>query len=391
MTEVADRRIAVIVVAAGQGTRLGADHPKALVTLAGRSLLERSIDAVREMSGTPSVIVVAPADYCEVAEHQSVAALQRPVEVVPGGVTRQASVAAGLDRVKEDIDVVLVHDAARCLTPAAVFDRVAEAVFATGEGVIPGVPVNDTIKRVGPHGVVNETVDRSQLAAVQTPQGFRRNELVAAYASASRDETDDAALMSAAGHSVRVIEGDALAFKITTPWDLHRAQQLLTRDGESRNRFRIGYGVDTHAFAQGAELWLAGLFWPGEAGLAGHSDGDAVVHAIVDALLSASGLGDIGHVFGTDDPEVAGAHADVFLRETRTRVEAAGYRIGNVSAQFVGNRPRFAARRAEAQEYLSTLLQAPVSLGATTSDGLGFTGRGEGIAAYASVLLYNGQ
>jgi 2-C-methyl-D-erythritol 4-phosphate cytidylyltransferase/2-C-methyl-D-erythritol 2,4-cyclodiphosphate synthase len=146
-------------------------------------------------------------------------------------------------------------------------------------------------------------------------------------------------------------------------------------------------GTDTHGFDPSAELWLAGLHWPGEPGLAGHSDGDAVAHAITDALLSACGLGDIGSVFGTSDPQFVGAHGEVFLTETRRRVEEAGFRIGNVSVQIVGNRPRFSPRRAEAEALLTGLLGAPVSLSATTTDGLGFTGRGEGIAAIATALV----
>ena len=145
--------------------------------------------------------------------------------------------------------------------------------------------------------------------------------------------------------------------------------------------------MDTHGFDPSAELWLAGLRWPGEDGLAGHSDGDAVAHAVTDALLSACGLGDIGEVFGTSDPRFVGAHGEVFLVETRRLVQSAGFSIGNVSVQLVGNRPKFAPRRREAEELLTRILGAPVSISATTTDGLGFTGRGEGIAAIATALV----
>ena len=150
---------------------------------------------------------------------------------------------------------------------------------------------------------------------------------------------------------------------------------------------RIGLGTDTHAFGGDGDLWLAGLHWPGEPGLAGHSDGDAVAHAIVDALLSASGLGDIGSAFGTDDPKFAGAHGEVFLRATNDMLRTAGFRIGNVSVQLIGKRPRFSGRRAEAEKTLTGILDAPVSISATTTDGLGFTGRGEGITAIATALV----
>ncbi|WP_399552960.1 2-C-methyl-D-erythritol 4-phosphate cytidylyltransferase [uncultured Leifsonia sp.] len=378
-----DPRIAVIVVAAGSGTRLGAGAPKAFVRLAGRTLLERSVHALRGMRTLPQVIVVAPADRLEEAAAVGEAALGSPVVVVAGGETRQRSVAAGLARLAPSVEVVLVHDAARALTPAALFDAVVDAVEATGGGVVPGLPVSDTIKRVDEGGTVRETVDRSELAAVQTPQGFPRAQLAAAYEAATTDETDDAGLVAAAGHPVTVVPGDAHAFKITTPWDLRRAEELLAGALPPR----IGFGTDTHAFDPAAELWLAGLHWPGEQGLAGHSDGDAVAHAIVDALLAAAGLGDIGGVFGTGDPRFSGAHGEVFLRETRRLVEAEGYRIGNISVQLVGNRPKFAPRRQEAEALLSELLGAPVAVSATTTDGLGFTGRGEGVAAFATALL----
>jgi 2-C-methyl-D-erythritol 4-phosphate cytidylyltransferase/2-C-methyl-D-erythritol 2,4-cyclodiphosphate synthase len=193
-------------------------------------------------------------------------------------------------------------------------------------------------------------------------------------------------VFSAAGYDVTVVPGDALAFKITTQWDLRRAEQLLAPSMASES-IRSGIGVDVHAFADNRELWLAGLSWPGERGLAGHSDADVVCHAICDALLSAAGLGDIGSRFGTDDPAASGAHGDYFLRGTLEILTQAGFAPANVSVQLIAAAPKFAPRRVEAEELLSAIIGAPVSVSATTSDGLGFTGRGEGIAAIATALV----
>jgi 2-C-methyl-D-erythritol 4-phosphate cytidylyltransferase/2-C-methyl-D-erythritol 2,4-cyclodiphosphate synthase len=257
------------------------------------------------------------------------------------------------------------------------------------------LPVIDTIKRVSA-GEVVAGVDRSELAAAQTPQGFRRDVLDAAYAAPAGEFTDDAALVAEAGHPVAAVPGHPLAFKITTPADLERARQLVAapsphpaaRLDPAPALPRVGVGTDAHAFGGAGTLWLAGLEWPGETPLSGHSDGDAVAHAMVDALLAAAGLGDIGTHFGTDHPEYAGAHADAFLTRTLAILGEAGWRVGNVSVQVQANRPRFAVRRAEAERALSAALGgAPVSISATTTDGLGFTGTGEGVSAFAVALV----
>ena len=376
-------RVAVIVVAAGSGTRLGAGMPKAFVSVGGRTLLEHAVHAVSGMRSDAQLIAVVPAGATDEVR-LLLAALAPEAVVVAGGASRQASVETGLAALHEAVEVVLVHDAARAFTPSNQFDAVVAAVDAAGEGVVPGLPVSDTIKRTDADALVTGTVDRSELVAVQTPQGFPRDILLQAYRAASEEATDDAALVAAIGHPVRIVAGDPLAFKVTTPADLARAEQLFDSVPVLP---RIGLGTDTHAFGGDGELWLAGLHWPDEPALAGHSDGDAVAHAIVDALLSAAGLGDIGSVFGTDDPRFAGARGEVFLEATRERLAAAGLRVGNVSVQLIGNRPRFARRRQEAERVLGDLLGAPVSISATTTDGLGFTGRGEGVTAIATALL----
>lgn len=380
---------AVIIVAAGSGTRLGSSEPKAFVEVGGRSLLARSTDAALGMAIRPRVVVVAPVGRLD--EARALAGADDAI-VVAGGATRQHSVAAGLAALADlaDVDTVLVHDAARPFTPSRMFDAVEAEVRRGGSGVVPGLPVVDTLKQTDAAGRVLGTVDRSPLRAVQTPQGFPRVELVAAYAAASGEHTDDAALFSAAGHEVTVIDGDALAFKITTPGDLERAAHLAGGTAIAPPLTFTGIGVDVHAFADAdaaQTLWLGDLEWPGEPALAGHSDGDVLSHAICDSLLSASGLGDLGSNFGTTDARFEGAHGAAFIVETVDRVTAAGFSINNVAVQVLGNRPRITDRRVELEAHLSGLVGAPVRVSASTTDGLGFAGRGEGLTAIATALV----
>lgn len=393
---------AIIVVAAGSGTRLEAGAPKAFVGIDGRTILRHALDGV--FAAAPmQVVVVAPAGYEGDAQTELLAAAGDRADlgrVVTGGATRQESVAAGLAALWGDITTVLVHDAARALTPPTVIDAVAAAVVGDA-GAVTSLPVVDTLKRVA-DGLVVGAVDRAELAAAQTPQGFPRRLLEAAYAEATAqgaEYTDDAALFAAVGNAVRLVPGSERSFKITTPADLERARLLVATTPGAPSAAarpsavvvdapRVGIGTDVHAFGGDGALWLAGLEWPGEPALSGHSDGDAVAHAIVDALLGAAGLGDIGQHFGTAHPEYAGAHADVFLSRTGELLAEAGFAIGNVSVQFQGNRPRFSGRRGEAETALSAALGgAPVTVTATTTDGLGFPGRGEGIAVTAVAVV----
>lgn len=370
--------------------------PKAFVGLDEHTILRHALRGVVDAAAA-QIVVVAPAglEGDALTDALDAAGDRRDlVTVVSGGATRQASVAAGLGALWGDVEFVLVHDAARALTPPAVFARVIAALEDGAGGVVPVMPVVDTIREMDGEQIVG-IVDRSRLSAAQTPQGFSRRLLEDAYARADREYTDDAALVAAAGHPVTTVPGDARSFKITTPGDLDRARALVRQLPAARvSAFsdtalpRVGIGTDVHAFGGDGVLWLAGLEWPGESALSGHSDGDAVAHAIVDALLAAAGLGDIGTHFGTDRPEYGGAHADAFLARTLALIGEAGFRVGNVSVQVQARRPRFAARRAEAEQALSRALGgAPVSVSATTTDGLGFTGAGEGVAAFAVAVV----
>ncbi|QZQ55109.1 2-C-methyl-D-erythritol 4-phosphate cytidylyltransferase [Curtobacterium sp. TC1] len=386
---------AVVVVAAGFGTRLGIGTAKALVPVAGQLMLARALEPLFTSSSPTLVVVVAPSallDDCRRVVATAAGAAVAYTAVVPGGTDRHGSVQAGLAVLPDSVTAVLVHDAARCLTPAAQFDRVFDAVASgAGAGYVPALPVTDTIKRVA-GDVVVETVDRSALVGVQTPQGFPLDALRRAYAVSTQSETDDAGVFQAAGGTVRFVPGDADAFKITTPWDLGRAESIVRSRASvpgvpDASAVRLGLGVDVHAFDAASPCRVGLLDFPGEPGLSGHSDGDTVAHAVCDALLSAGGLGDIGGTFGTADPAYAGAAGDVFVRGAVAMLLDAGLAPASVTVQVIGNRPRIGARRVEMQDALSAVVGAPVAVSGTTTDGLGFTGRGEGLAAIATALV----
>ncbi|RWR19630.1 2-C-methyl-D-erythritol 2,4-cyclodiphosphate synthase [Agrococcus lahaulensis] len=374
---------ALIVVAAGSGTRLGRGVPKAFAEVAGAAILEH---ALRGLDWVPArIVVVVPggfeSDASAIAERAGVVA-----SVVTGGATRADSVAAGLAAVG-DARRVLVHDAARALTPREVVQRVIDALAAGAAAVVPVLPVIDTIREAR-DGELGGIVDRSRLRAMQTPQGFDAAVLRRAYAEAPdrAASTDDAQLVQALGVDVVAVAGAELAFKITTPADAERAASLLAPQPAPAPEVRVGIGADVHAFGGDGPMRLAGLEWEGQ-GLAGHSDGDVVCHAIVDALLGAAGLGDIGALVGVDDPRYAGARGEVFVGAAVALLAEHGWRPSNVAVQVLGVRPRIGSRRDEAQRVLSAMVGAPVSVSGTTTDGLGALGRGEGVQAIATALI----
>lgn len=361
--------VGLVLVAAGSGTRLGRGIPKAFVELDGVSLLVRSLDSARELSPTALVIAGPPSHLDEVRD--SVAAAGLSAHVVAGGVTRTESVRHAVAAMP-DVDILLVHDVARARTPVDVFRRVIAAVAEHRDGVVPVLPVVDTIV-VADDEVVTENTERSRLWRVQTPQGFPAANFADAISTAIGDFTDDASIWRSHGGTVRTVPGDELAHKITIESDLSAASTST----------RVGLGTDTHAFGDSEPLWLGCLEWSGEKALSGHSDGDAVAHAICDALLAGGGLGDIGTVFGTDDPRYSGARGEVFIRGALEQLAAIGCAPWSVSVQIVGNRPKIGPRRLELERVLTDIVGAPVSVSATTTDGLGFTGEGKGITAIA--------
>jgi len=388
--------LAVVLVAAGDGTRLSAGIPKSLVKVGEQSLLEHALEHIVGASGLAQIIVASHENHVPEFERivrakvASLGAGHIALSFTPGGTSRQGSITNALAKVHADLSVVLVHDAARAFAPAELFDRVANAVRKTGSSIVPVLPIVDSIKRVD-GDVLVAAVDRSELRAAQTPQGFVAGELIAAHVNVEGDFTDDAALMQSLGKKVQTVEGDAVAFKITTPADLAFAELMQSSGAAWANQIdqRTGIGTDAHRFSQDSAkpLYLGTLVWPGEVGLEGHSDGDALSHAIVDALLAAAGLGDIGSNFGVDRPEYSGANGTVFIEATLAMLAERGYGVVNVSVQLIGNRPKLSPRRLEVEAALTALIGAPVSVGATTTDGLGFLGSSEGLAAVATALI----
>lgn len=374
-------RIAAIIAAAGSGERLGADRPKALVQLAGRTLVEHAFSSLSPL--VDEIVITVPRGY----ENEFTTLFGQSAKIVTGGATRSASIRIGLEAISPNIDFILVHDAARALASTDLARRVIDSLVAGEVAVIPALPVTDTIKSINSEGYVTITPDRTHLRAVQTPQGFSRSLLNLAH-QGSDESTDDAALVEALGENVKVIEGEVRALKITTGEDLDRALQLMgLLNGDE---VRSGVGVDAHAFSPDSnrKLYLASLLWEGERGVDGHSDGDVAAHAICDALFSAAGIGDLGSNFGVDDARYKGASGAFLLREALNRIHSAGYQLINVSVQIVGNRPKIGTRRSEAIAALSLALGgAQVSVTATTTDGLGLTGEGKGIGAIATALI----
>ena len=377
-------KVALLIPAAGSGERFGAPIPKALVQLNGRTLIEHAILNLGPIAS--QIIVAVPEGY----EAKFREILGDAVTVVTGGSTRTKSVKIALEsleNIAQDIEFILVHDAARPLASGELGQSIIEALASGEVAVIPALSVTDTIKEVDASNYVVATPNRERLRAVQTPQGFARETLIKAHMQ-NIEATDDGALVEAMRGKVKLIEGENRALKITNPEDLAAALKYLIPNQASD--IRTGVGVDAHAFSQDPkrEFWLAGLLWENEIGVDGHSDGDVAAHAICDALFAAANIGDLGSNFGTSKPEYAGASGERLLGETLKLVTAAGYRIQNVSVQIVGNRPKIGTRRSEAISKISNSLGGiPVSVSATTTDGLGLTGEGKGIGAIATALI----
>lgn len=381
-----------IVVAAGRSTRFGGDVPKPFAEIDGGTVLERSVAClVSEPRVDDGVVVVLPEPYLDGDVARRVRRRAGVRAIVPGGATRTDSVRAGVEACGSS-EFVLVHDGARPLASAALVRRVLDATLAHGAAV-PALPVSDTVRR-RPAGVTPEAplacealVDRAGLEAAQTPQGSRTEWLLEALAGAGTPFGDDAAALAAAGHDVATVPGERRNLKITTREDLDLARRLA---GPSAGEIRIGNGFDVHRFDPARELRLGGVAFEGEPGLSGHSDADVVLHAAMDAVLGAAGLGDIGRWFPAGDPAFADADSRRLAAEVSERVAAAGWEIGNLDLTVLGESPKIAPRREELERSIADafgVAEERVSVKATTLEGLGSLGRREGLACQAVALV----
>jgi 2-C-methyl-D-erythritol 4-phosphate cytidylyltransferase/2-C-methyl-D-erythritol 2,4-cyclodiphosphate synthase len=387
--------VAAVIAAAGTGTRFGAPVPKVFAALCGQPLLTWSVRAFEDCPDVDTTVVVAPPDHLQRARDLCVAQhLTKVLAVLPGGEHRMDSVRAGLDALLEQPPaLVCVHDGARPLVDLDTIVHSIQAARLHGAAVA-AFPVVDTIKQAGPDGRIIATPPRDELYQAQTPQTFSFDLLLSAYRYADRHglaATDDASLVEQMGETVYVSEGHPDNLKVTTPDDLARAEWILRRRlGQIIPQARVGVGHDVHALVEGRPLILGGVDVPHPQGLAGHSDADVLFHAISDALLGAAALGDIGQHFPDTDPQWAGADSGGLCRRVADLLAEAGWLPSNVDATLICEHPRLAPHILQMRSNIAAALDLPlaaVSVKATTTEGLGFAGRGEGIAAEAVVLI----
>ena len=372
--------VTALIVAAGSGSRMGGELPKQYRSIAGKAVLAHAVDALASHPRVNAVRVVIGPGQEELAR----AALgQRDVgAVIVGGAERSDSVRSGLDMIEDG--VVLVHDAARPFCPHDVIDRLLDAL-GHGDGAVPVIGIADTLARGV--GQLDEMVERDRLLRVQTPQAFHVEALRRAMTgSGQRGATDESSLLVAAGLKVVTVQGDPMLDKLTTPADWDRAQALQT----ARLTVRTGMGFDVHALAGEGPIMMGGIAIPHEKGLAGHSDADVVLHAITDALLGASGEGDIGQHFPPSDPQWKDASSDRFLAHAASLIRDRGGIIDHMDCTVICEAPRIGPHRDAMRSRISEILQlkpAQVSIKGTTTERLGFTGRGEGVAAQAVATI----
>lgn len=370
---------AAVIVAAGRGSRAGGETPKQWQMLSDRPVLAHTLDAFRGRVGR-LVMVIHPDD------RPRAEAVAGDALLVTGGASRDASVRNALEALAgSGVTHVLIHDGARPLVPGAVIGRVLAALEGHA-GAAPALPVTDALWR-GDGGLVVGTQDRTGLWRAQTPQGFHFDAILAAHRAHPGGAADDVEVARAAGIDVAIVEGDETNLKVTFPGDFARAEAILKGRGMD---VRLGNGYDVHAFTEGDHVWLCGVKVPHGKALLGHSDADVGMHALTDAIYGALAEGDIGRHFPPSDPQWKGAESHIFLRHAAGLMRARGYELGNCDVTLVCERPKIGPHAAAMQAVLADIMGVDagrVSVKATTSERLGFTGREEGIAALATACL----
>lgn len=372
-----DNRVIAIIVAAGRGKRLGSSLPKQFLKVRGRTILEMSVEAFEQNKYVDEIFVAANADYCELTE-KLCRGFSKLKKIVAGGAERQDSVRAALDCLRGENGIVLVHDAARPFVSEAVINAVIEGTADFG-AAIPTVPAKDTIRQVD--GTGSRTLQRETLARVQTPQGFRISLLKHAFEKAQAEGflgTDDASLVERMGINISMVQGEDANRKITTREDLE-------------TEMRIGTGYDVHRLVEGRPLVLCGEQIPYEKGLLGHSDADVALHALMDAMLGAVGLGDIGKHFPDTDERYRGISSMKLLQKTAELLREAGYFLGNADITIIAQRPKIAGYIPKMRANIAEIMNCDenkINIKGTTTEKLGFVGREEGIASEAVCILY---
>ena len=373
-------KVTGLIVAAGGGSRMGGDVPKQFRILGSKSVLAHAVDALASHPRIDSVRVVIGAG--QTAQAQAALGDREVGDLIAGGTERADSVRAGLAAIGDGI--VLVHDAARPFCPAVVIDRLLDALD-THDGAVPALAISDTLAKA--RGPIDAMVDRTGLVRIQTPQAFHVEDLLYAYDEAKRRApTDESTVMVEAGLKVATVEGDPMLDKLTTARDFEREEARLAATMVSRT----GSGFDVHAFAGNGPIMLGGVSVAHDRGLAGHSDADVALHAITDALLGAAALGDIGDHFPPSDPKWKGAASDQFLAHAAALIRERGGVIDHIDCTIICEAPKVGPHRAAMRARIAEILDLPtdrISIKATTTERLGFTGRGEGIAAQATATI----
>lgn len=383
-----NKTVSAIIVAAGSGTRMGRD--KLLINLFGKSVIVRSLEAFSKTGFFDEIIIVASEKNKEVfASELEKYGITGNVKIISGGNTRGESSLRGIKKASGEF--VMIHDGARPLVTEKIISDTLSACIASGAAAA-GVKSKDTIKQISSDNVITTTVPRESSVLIQTPQGFKREEIERAYVKYGFEETDDCLLMEKLGIPITVVEGSYENLKLTTAEDLVTAEGILRKRGEANCSapVRMGTGFDTHRLTENRDLIIGGVNIPYEKGLLGHSDADVLIHAVIDALFGAAALGDIGTHFPDSDEKYKGVSSMRLLREAAQLVREAGYEIGNVDTTLIAQAPKMAPYTRQMCENLAEAMGIPVanvSVKAKSNEHMGFTGRGEGIEARAVAVI----